>query len=229
MISVGTNLENSKQNIKIAEKYHNVFATIGIHPSEIEKHNFKSDLIELEKLSNYKKVVAIGEIGLDEKIEGMELGEQEKYLNKFIDLAVKTNLPIIFHARGKNAINTIIENISIRSNQNQKVRGVFHCFTGNLKQAQKIVMLGFKIGLTNIVCNCNDYDKLIQEIDLKNIICETDAPFIPNRKYKRKYSLPSDVENVYQKIADIKRLEIEKVTSIIYQNCLKLFMLRIID
>ncbi len=228
MISVGTNIENSKQNIEIAKKYNNVFASVGIHPSEIQPtvhpRSAQNGLEELVKLNN---VIAVGEIGLDEKIENISLYDQEKYLDYWIDIAVKNKLPIIFHARGKKSINIIIENILKRINQGQKVRGVFHCFTGNVKQARRINKLGLYIGLTNIVCNCNDYDKLVKEIDINYLLCETDAPFIVPKIVTRKYSLPFDVKHVYQKIAEIKNFKLKEVQETIYQNCQKLFNLEL--
>ena len=226
MVSVGTNLDDSRKNIALAKKNTHVFASVGIHPSEIKPFTHivgVQTVLEELVIKEKDNIVAVGEIGLDEKIENISSEDQEKYLDKFIDIAVANNIPIIIHARGKNAINKIIENIEKRKAQKEKLSGVFHCFIGNFKQAQKIINLGFYIGLTNIICNCKDFDKIISEIDINKILCETDAPFIPNKKTGRNYSLPSDVKFVYKKIAEIKNVKIEETKLIINQNSVNLF------
>ncbi|TSC92529.1 MAG: TatD DNase family protein [Candidatus Berkelbacteria bacterium Licking1014_85] len=214
MITVGVDLADSKKCVEIAEKYENVWASVGIHPigAKTGKQN-EQELKQIEELLKNKKVIAIGEVGLDDKEKLIELDDQIILLKKFIALAIKNEKPLILHSRGSGNMDKIIDLLTTFHLQGgklvrDKLRGVLHCFTGSVKQAKKLVELGFKIGLTNIVVNCTDYDSLIRAIDLKNILLETDAPYLAPKILQTKINLPENVRFVAEKIAKIKNIDI---------------------
>lgn len=251
MITVGVDLKDSIECVKIAEKYDNVWASVGIHPIGANWKNIKADLKKIEKLLLHKKIVAIGEVGLDDKEKKIEINEQIELLKRFIKLAEKYGKPLILHSRGKGNIDKITDLLTTfhfgsGKTVGGKLRGVLHCFTGNIKQAKKLVELGYKIGLTNIVVNCDSYDKIIQEIDLSDILLETDAPFLlpkattPQSEIyikkrnnnlildeieRRGVNIPQSVWFVVKKIAEIKGMPIGEVEKITDYNAHTLFNL----
>jgi TatD DNase family protein len=185
------------------------------------------------------KVKAIGEVGLDyyyfdkfeiEKIPGFKV-KQEEALRGFIKLAEEIDLPIVFHCRGEKhdpygAYDKLLEIVKSEINSGKKIRGVIHCFGGNLKQAREFIELGFYIGFTGIVTfkkGVEELKKIVQEITLERILAETDAPFLSPEPYRGKRCLPQYVEFVIKEIANIKTLDYDKVSQVILQNSQDLF------
>ena len=185
------------------------------------------------------KVKAIGEVGLDyyyfDKFEAKRIpdfkAKQEEVLRGFIKLAEEIDLPIIFHCRGtKNdpygAYDKMLEIIKEEINSGRKIRGVIHCFGGNLKQAQEFIELGFYIGFTGIVTfkkGVEELKKIAQVIPLEKILAETDAPFLAPEPYRGKRCLPQHVEFVVKEIAYLKDLSYNEVSQVILQNSQDLF------
>ncbi|OQX00829.1 hypothetical protein BWK69_00650, partial [Candidatus Parcubacteria bacterium A4] len=177
MINVGTDYESSKKAIEIAEKYQEgVYASVGVHPSEI---NSKFEIISqrltslglenLKKLAESEKVVAIGEIGLDYKYLSKnkdhakeEIIQQKELFSEQIRLAQELNLPMIIHCR--DAFFDILEILEKQSRQRRPglrcLRGVVHCFTGDIRQAEKFIGLGFHIGFTGIIFRESEKENL---------------------------------------------------------------------
>jgi TatD DNase family protein len=185
------------------------------------------------------KVKAIGEVGLDyynfakfevEKIPGFKI-KQEEALRGFIKLAEEIDLPIIFHCRGEKhdpygAYDRLLEIIKSEINSGRKIRGVIHCFGGNLKQAREFIELGFYVGFTGIVTfkkGVEELKKIAQDIPLERILAETDAPFLAPEPYRGKRCLPQHVESVVKEIANLKGLNFDEVSQVILQNSQDLF------
>ncbi len=240
LINVGAEWRTSQWAIEYAEKYTSgVWAVVGLHPihlfnspnvlpeeNYIEKLNYKKYL----QLAQNKKVVAIGEVGLDYHHFDKKLGEEEilkikkkqkEVFKEFIRLANEVKKPIAIHCW--DAYNDLLE---ILKENLVKRRGVVHSFIGNYKTAEKFIELGFKIGLNGIVTYTESYDKLIKEIGLKNIILETDAPYLtpsPLERYSR--NEPINVRYTAKKIADVLKIDIKEVEKQTTDNARKLFTL----
>ena len=223
MINIGTDYESSKKAIEISEKYpQGIFASVGMHPENIGKENF--DYKKYKALSNSKKVVAVGEIGLDywnhpkTKKKEIEFKEKQKeLLLKQLNLAKELNLPVIFHCRL--AHNDLLEILSTKENSN--LRGVVHCFTGNLEQTKKYLDMGFYLGFTGIIFKLN-LDEIIRKTPLDRILIETDCPFLSPLAGTQRNE-PLFVKYIAEKIAKLKNITFEEVAEKTSKNAKILF------
>lgn len=208
VINVGADLETSKKAIEIARESKSMYASVGVHPLHAEED---FDFSEIEKLTQKEKVIAIGETGLDYQ-KKKTIKKQEDLFSKHLELAVSKNIPLIIHSR--KAHNDTLEMIP-------KWKGVIHCFTGNLTQAEKYIKKGFLIGLNGIIFKLN-LKKVIKEIPVEKIILETDCPFLtpPGKSGK---NTPLGVREVAAEVARIKGVDIDKLEKITDQNVKETF------
>ena len=243
IINIGTDFETSKKAIEVAVKYEKgVNCAIGLHPTNLDTNLIKIKIDKCEgshfekefdyaKYKNFiledkwKKIVAIGEIGLDylnlpksKTKKNLLKKEQKKLFEKQLGLAKEFGLPVILHCRM--AIDDIIEILSKKVFSN--LSGTIHCFTGNLKQARKFLEMGFYIGLNGIIFKL-DLDKVIKIIPIDRILLETDCPYLTPPSFKEKRNNPLAVKHIAQKISDIKKLDYNHIEKITTKNAKKLF------
>ncbi|MFH1575524.1 MAG: TatD family hydrolase [Candidatus Nealsonbacteria bacterium] len=214
MINVGSQYSTSKRAIKIAEEYEKgVYAAVGLHPIYAQE---TFDAEKYRELAGSKKVVAIGEIGLDHKAGYVSFKEKQKeVLLSQLALAKELDLPVIFHCR--KAHDDLITILS----ENGSRPGVIHCFTGNWKQAEKYLEMGFYLGLNGIIFKLN-LDEIIKKAPLDRILLETDCPYLtPPQEQGR--NEPLYVKHIAEKIAEVKGLSYEEVAEITTQNAQNLF------
>ncbi|MEA3316772.1 MAG: TatD family hydrolase [Bacteroidota bacterium] len=206
--------------LDLSKKYpQNCFPAIGLHPSSVDK-NYKEELSILEKYLERESFYAIGEIGIDLYWDKTFIKEQEEAFLYQINLAKRINLPIIIHARDSfDEIFKIVE-----KENNEKLNGIFHSFTGNIEQANKIIQWGFKIGLGGILTFKNsNLDKVVKEIDLKHIVLETDSPYLAPTPKRGKRNESSYLVYIAEKIAQIKNISISEVAQVCYKNSCDVF------
>ena len=216
MICIGDRIKTSLKSIELAEKYHNIFASVGVHPHEA-KHVSTNYLNSLEKFAQHKKVVAIGEIGLDYYYNFSDSQTQKLIFLEQLKLAKKLKLPTVVHCRNADddLYNTILESKS--------KCGVIHCFASNLNFAEKIIDLGYLISFTGMITFVKDLEEVIKNINLKHILIETDSPYLAPIPYRGKKNQPSYVVEVAKKIATIKKIDIQEVINVTTQNAYSLF------
>ena len=192
---------------------------MGLHPTSV-KENFEEELAICENWLNQEDFVAIGEIGIDLYWDKTFLKEQQIAFERQLDWAVDRKLPVVIHARESfSEIFEILE--SFKSN---KLQGVFHSFTGNLEQANHAVDLGFLLGLNGILTFKNSgLDRVVQAIDSKHLILETDSPYLAPTPKRGKRNESAYVAFVAQKLADIHGLSLDEVTEITTRNAQDLF------
>ncbi|MEA3344180.1 MAG: TatD family hydrolase [Patescibacteria group bacterium] len=241
IINVGINYQTSQRAVEIAEQHNTgIYATIGLHPIHLkngfiklktdpEEGDFivKGENFDKEKyrqLAQSKKVVAIGEIGLDyyyvpKKEKELELlkQKQKQILLEQIEFARELDLPIIFHCR--KAHQDLLKILKL-----QRVRGVIHCFTGKWKEAQEYLEMGFYLGFNGIIFKLN-LDKIIKKVPLEKILIETDSPYLTPPQVKIERNEPLFVKYVAEKIAEIKEVNYEKVAEITTKNAQNLFQI----
>lgn len=216
MICIGDNLETSEKSIKISESYNNIYATVGIHPHEA-KNVSNTYLKKLEVYAKNKKVVAIGEIGLDYYYNNSEPEIQKKIFLNQLNLAKKLSLPTVVHCR--EADDDLYQTI-LKSNHRS---GVIHCFASNTNFAKKIIDLGFYISFTGMITFVDELSQVIKDIDLKHIMIETDSPYLSPVPYRGKINQPAYVSKIAEKIADLKKISIDEVIKITTDNANLLF------
>lgn len=211
---------NDMHNLK--DKYPNsIYLMTGLHPTDV-KENYKDELnfvVNTLKTNNY---VAIGEIGIDLYWDKSFLKQQQEAFKFQIRLAIEHDLPIVIHCR--EAFNEIFE-ILDKENCNE-LRGVFHCFTGTFEEAQRAIDLGFVLGIGGVVTFKNGgIDKFLHKIDLKNIVLETDSPYLAPVPFRGKRNESSYIIHVLEKLSEIYGISKEKIAEITSKNAEKVFRL----
>jgi len=218
-ITVGTDLESSKEAIELAEK-EEMFATIGLHPNDY-KEGF--DFNEYKKLAEHPKVVAIGECGLDyfrtEETEENKEG-QKKLFHEHVKLALEVDKPLMIHCR--NAYEDLIE-ILEEYKDDSKLRGNIHFFAGDKEIAQKFLDLGFTLSFTGVLTFTHDYDEVVRLTPLNMIMSETDSPYVAPVPHRGQRNNPLYVIEVAQKIAEIKEVDEEEMAKILMENVERVF------
>jgi TatD DNase family protein len=177
----------------------NFFLMAGLHPVYV-KDDYQNELtIVKENLENYK-CVAVGEIGIDKHWDVSFLKQQKIAFQTQIDIAKEKDLPVVIHCR--DAFNDIYD-ILIK-NESEKLRGILHCFTGSLDDAKKLIDLNFKIGIGGVVTFKNGgIDKFLNQIDISNIVLETDSPYLAPSPHRGKRNESSYIRYVIDKLSEI--------------------------
>ena len=198
-----------------------IYLMSGLHPTNI-KENFKEELEFIVNSLKSHSYVAIGEIGIDLYWDKTYLKQQQEAFEFQIRLAIKNDLPIVIHCR--EAFDEIFE---ILDKENcDKLRGVFHCFTGTLEQANRAIQLGFKLGIGGVVTFKNGgIDKFLNRIDLNHIVLETDSPYLAPVPYRGKRNESSYITYIIDKLSEIYGLPIKKIASVTTKNAEKVFAL----
>ena len=208
IVCIGTDLNTSKQSVEIANKYENVYAAVGIHPHD-SKDVTKDYLKDLEALAlSSKKVVAIGEIGIDHYRNISPKKIQEKVMIEQMELAQSLSLPIIFHNR--DADNDIIEILK----QHSFSRAIAHCYSSNLSFAEQLIDLNVLLSFSGNVTFKNSINQsAIQNITLKDFVLETDCPFLAPQPFRGKPNEPKYVKDIALFISDLLDIEFEEIAS----------------
>ena len=218
-LCVSVTLDKFPDIFKIANTYPNIFASVGVHPDY-------EDIVEptVEELCRYakeKKVVAIGETGLDYfRVQG-DLTWQRDRFKTHIQAAIQSNLPLIIHTR-----NAAEDTLKIMREQGaDKVGGVMHCFTESLDVALEAIKLNFYISFSGIVTfkNATELKEVAKSIPLDRILIETDSPYLAPVPYRGKINDPSNVIHVAEEIARLKNISVEEVGQATTNNFFKLF------
>ena len=198
-----------------------MFPAMGLHPTSV-KADYLEVLSKIEEELNAATYYAIGEIGIDLYWDKTFLKQQQLAFAKQIEWGIERDIPIIIHARDSfDEIFEVLENY-----RNTKLRGVFHCFTGNKKQAKKVIDLGLYLGIGGVLTFKNSgLEDVIGHFELENFVLETDAPYLAPVPFRGKRNEPSYVRLVARKMADIFQLELEKVAEITTNNAKNLFNL----
>ena len=223
IINVGCNLERSKASIELAEKYRNIFASVGCHPHDVDIAELSIVNRELRKLTKSDKVVAIGECGLDYfRLENEKDKEnQQKLFRTQIKLAKEMNLPLIIHCR--DAYDDLLD--ILQSFDLSEKPGVAHCFLGNLSEAERLLDLGFYISFTGVITfpKAEKTLEVVKKISLDRILIETDCPYLAPVPKRGDRNEPVYVRYVAEKIAEVRDIDIEKVEKATANNTMRLF------
>ncbi len=208
----GYDLESSKRAVEIAEKYQGIYATVGIHPGDIDKFN-ENTIDELSKLAKNDLVVAIGEIGLDYYYDKSQKDEQKTCFIEQLNLAKELGLPVVIHSR--DAINDTYEILKDSGNF-----GVMHCYSSSVEYAKKFIEIGYYISLAGPVTfkNAKVAKEVAKQIALEHLLIETDCPYLTPHPYRGKVNEPSYVSYVASEIATIKEISIDEVCEVTTKN-----------
>jgi TatD DNase family protein len=222
--NVGFNLESSKEVIIIARKYKNFFASIGIHPNDVDKFK-KNTIEELKRLAEEKKVIAIGEIGLDYHRKIADFNLQREKFEEQVYLAKELNLPILVHSRDSFADTIkVIKKIGY-------FNGVFHSFDYGINEANKVLDIGMYISFSGMLTfkNRNDLVETAKCIPPSKILFETDSPFLAPVPMRGKVNHPAFVKYIYKFYGEVINRELNEIEKIVRENFNKIFKTNLIE
>lgn len=228
LVSAGYSLESSIKAIELAEKYNFIYATCGISPNDVPENQnmdmLEEQLKQLETIATNKKVVAIGEIGLDYYWNTENKEFQKQAFIKQINLANKLNLPIVIHTR-----DAVMDTLDILKNIEKPVKpGVFHCCPLNIELVKEALKLGFYISFAGPVTfkNSKNAYQVVNEVPLEKILIETDSPYLSPEPKRGTRNDSRNVKYIAEKIAEYKGIEVEQIAKQTYENAKKVFEIK---
>lgn len=214
----GYDLESSKKAVELAEKYEEIYALVGIHPSETNKYN-DSELLEIEELAKHEKIVGIGEIGLDYYWTKDNKDEQKELLIKQIKLANKLNLPIALHIR-----DATIDILDILKKYDNNKKGIFHCVPLNEHLIKEGLKLGYYISFSgNITFKNAKPNDSINLVPLDRILVETDGPYLTPHPYRGKTNSSKYLKYIVEKIAETKKIDTKELKEVLIRNSKEIY------
>lgn len=221
LIVSGCSKEDIIESLELIEKNNNIYLTIGFHPDEVDNVN-ASDLEWLEELiKTNKRIIGVGEIGLDYHWVKENKDKQIGLFEKQLELAEKLGLPVVIHTRDatEDTINTL---------KKYKVKGIIHCFSGSIETAKEYMKLGFYIGIGGVLTFKNtNLKETIKSIPIDRITLETDSPYLAPTPFRGEQNEPKYIPLIAEEIAKQKEISIEEVGKITTDNTKKLFDLNI--
>lgn len=212
----GCSRESIEEVMDLKDKYDMVYVTIGYHPEYADTVT-ESDLDYLKSLLGEKKVVGIGEIGLDYHYTKENKDKQIWLFEEQLKIADAFNLPVVIHSRDAtmDTINTL---------KKYKVKGIIHCFSGSLETANIYISMGFLLGIGGVVTFKNSKLKdVVKEVSLESIVLETDSPYLAPVPFRGKINSSKYLEYIANFIADIKNISVEELAEITSKNASSLF------
>ena len=221
MIASGCDDKTNREVLELVEKYDNVYGTLGIHPEEIDGITPNSYKFIEENINN-SKIVGIGEIGLDYYWVKDNKDKQKEVFEYQLKLAEKYNKSAVVHSR-----ESIQDTYDIL--KKYKLKGTIHCFNSSLEMAKEFIKLGYKIGVGGVVTfkNSKKLQEIVKELDLKDILIETDSPYLTPEPYRGKRNQPSNVYYVALKIAELKNISVDSIIKQTGDNAKSQFDLKI--
>ncbi len=219
ILVIGFDLETSLGAVELAEKYENLFATVGMHPHDAK--DLTPDVLKtFRELLNHPKVIALGEIGLDYYRNLSPHAVQKEAFEKQLDLAEEMEIPIIVHNR-----DAYVDILPILEARRGQIQGVLHCFTGDVELMHSSLEIGFYIGIGGIVTypNAKDVQAVAREVPLERLLIETDCPWLAPQSWRGKRNEPAYVRAVAEKIAELRETSVGTIGEITTKNFNSLF------
>lgn len=221
IITSMASIDDLEEVLYLIEKFPNVYGTLGIHPEYASEYN-DEDIKKIESHLNNKKIVGIGEIGLDYHYNGDKEKQKELFI-KQIKLANKYKMPIVIHSREAS-----LDTLEILKKY-KKTKAILHCFSGSLEMAKEYMRLNVKFGIGGVLTFKNEkkLKEIVKELELSNFVLETDSPYLTPEPYRGKKNQPANVKYVALKIAELKGISVEDVEKVTTQNAIDEFDLKV--
>lgn len=219
LINGGSSVKSSRKGVEIAGQYDNIYCCVGVHPHDADKTQPDSLEIIAELAAN-KKVIAIGEIGLDYYYDYSDREVQKEWFRKFMSLAADLNLPVVIHDRDAHA--DCLETVKIYAG---KVKGIYHCYSGSVEYAREIMKLGYAMSFGGITTfsNAKTCVEVVKSLPAEMILTETDAPYLAPSPFRGRRNEPSYVPHIISKIAEIRNVSPEIIAETTIENAKRIF------
>ena len=213
------NSSHTESMLLLKERYpENIFLMSGLHPCYVET-NFLDEIKHVEMIISENEIVAVGEIGIDLYWDKTNLEIQIEAFESQISIANSHNLPIVIHCR-----ESFDEIYNVLNKNKVNNGGIFHCFSGDLSQANKIIDMGMKLGIGGVVTFKNGkIDKFLKDIDISNIVLETDSPYLAPVPLRGKSNEPSYLVHTVEFLSKLKKISYDEFSKITSNNFFKLF------
>lgn len=230
IINVGASIASTKTTLNLAEQYENMYAAVGVHPSDVADLN-EETFAWLREQTTHPKTVAVGEIGLDyywDKEPEVQARQREWFMRQ-LTLAKESRLPVIIHSRdaAEDTMNILKEvgRWDICDMSAAGVCGVIHCFSYSPEMAREFVKMGYYIGVGGVVTfkNAKKLKETVEQIPLERILLETDCPYMAPEPHRGKRNESSYIPYVIEKIAELKHVTAEEVEHVTWENAMTLF------
>ena len=223
IVNVGSNLRSSIDSIELSKQYQHIYATVGIHPHDAKDLD-QGVLEKLAELVKEKKVVAVGEIGLDYHYEHSPRDIQREAFRKQLELALAVDLPVVIHSREAEQDTLRI----LREAGSSNLRGIMHCFSGSLAMAKNCLALGFFLAFGGVITftNAVELRNVVKTVPLERILIETDCPYLTPHPHRGKRNEPAYVKLVAEQIVLIKGITLEEVAAITSENAGKIYRIK---
>ena len=220
LLTISTSFESFSRVKELVNRDEMIYGTIGVHPHESATNIITAKYI-IDNLKDNKKIIGIGETGLDFYYNNSEKGKQIASFKEHIEASVKTKIPLIVHSR--NAESETFEILNEYKNENIKI--LMHCFTGSKKFSEKLLSLNSYFSASGIITfkNSIDLQETFKSIPAENILIETDSPFLAPVPKRGKKNEPSFLDFTAEKLAEIKNISKKELTEITTKNFNKLF------
>jgi len=215
-ISAADNIESCKEMIEVSKENNNIYFCLGVHPSCLDEDLDILETLVIDNLNN-PKFIAIGEIGLDYYYGKDSKDRQFEIFEKQLILAEKYNLPVVVHSR-----EATLDTLNIL--KKYKVTGVIHSFNGSLETAKEYIKMGFKLGVNGIITfkNCK-LKEIIKELDLSNLVLETDAPYLTPEPFRKYSNEPKYILTIAEFLSNLFNIALEEVVKITTNNAYDIF------
>jgi TatD DNase family protein len=221
MINIGADLNSSRNSIALAEKYDCIYATVGVHPHDASSYD---DALEgeLECLSVNKKVVAVGEIGLDFYRDLSPRGVQRRVFRRQLEMAIEKKLPVVIHSR-----DSFRETVDIiKEYAGELIGGIFHCFPGTPRDAFEVIDLGFHISVGGVITFPKaKMADVATNVPLEYILLETDSPYLTPAPVRGKTNQPAYIRYIRDKLAALRKISVEEIEKATDRNARKVYRL----
>ena len=215
IVNIGCSMENSRHIVDMVKEYDFLYGTVGVHPSDIEGLT-DADMQELEKLAQEKKILAIGEMGLDYHYDNVIKEEQAKWFIAQLEIAKRCDMPVVIHSRdaAKDTLDIV------REHHNGVTPGIIHCFSYGVEMAKAYLDMGYYIGVGGVVTfkNAKKLKEVVEYTPLERIVLETDAPYLAPTPYRGKRNCSLYLQHVAEEIAAIKGVSVDEVCAVTYEN-----------
>lgn len=220
IINIGSSMESSKASVELSEKYDHIYAAVGVHPSECQDMT-DEDLNSLRKMAADKKVVAIGEIGLDYYYPDPDRELQKVWFKKQLQLARELSLPVVIHSRdaAEDTVKILKEEAA------EKTGGVIHCYSYSAELAKVFLNMGFYIGVGGVITfnNGRKLRETVEMLPLDKIVIETDCPYLSPVPFRGKRNNSANLKLVIAKLAELKGMTEEEIAERTYKNACDLY------
>lgn len=232
ILNTGQDMPTNRLLLAQLKEFSNLYGALGLHPNS--KEDLKEENLQwIEQQLTNKRIIAIGEIGLDYYRTFTEIEEQKYWFKKQLELAKKYNLPVLLHIRGEkedkfievfNEVYEIVKEVGITRG------GILHCFSGNWEIAQKFLALGFYISFAGNITYKNakwkdKWGEVLEKMPIERMVVETDAPYLSPEPLRGKTNYPQNIVYTLKKIAEVRKMGMEEAGKKTYLNTLRLFKL----